>query len=612
MEIISPENSFLDFNYFEDTTCLNEDIIPLPKCDNLAIKAQIEIDSDEDITIDTPLYIAISDTTCNVILDEDIQITPICSKYKFVTTIEDVVIDETSPYNLCNPDADEPTETIEFLTNPFDEITSTDLEFDLELSPIGNQLQLYINNNVYILGWNSSPLMPEMVVSQQDNVYFVLLSTFTPSGDAGKINQLKVFLQDVLDVNEGTTTTVSSNTFTIEDVPTGSYLNNYAFIENINSVTASTNVGEFIYWNNNQLIYYQSNESAGTPLYKFENTGMQLDDSYEFRIYYTSFYNDIEGEITFDDGTNPPTTVLVNFDEYDGYIVVNYEATATSTHTITIDITNVGTHKTGLSINKIERYNSILFNVTQNISGNIPVGNYYKPELIALISELIGQDFDCEFTSCCEIPEIEFIAVIQADDEFDYHYKLTQHWQKGFINYPETSIYDISENCFTYAVLDANKEVIACSNVFQKQNDCCYITKIEYSNNEDAFGFSYPTGVTNMIELPFFVHSPQHLVKEKIYKQTNGTYKRLSAEIEKEYECETDYFAEFQHDKLITALKHDTVIVTSNRLGFTDTVTQQGDYKMDWNSKIEFTAKAEFKIRKYFNGKNNNCGTSCN
>jgi hypothetical protein len=153
--------------------------------------------------------------------------------------------------------------------------------------------------------------------------------------------------------------------------------------------------------------------------------------------------------------------------------------------------------------------------------------------------------------------------------------------------------------------------LVACSNLFEKVEDCCFVTKIEYSNNEDAFGFTYPTGVTNSVNFPFFLHSPQYPTTEKIYKQTNGQYRRLSADIEKEYECETDYIQESYHDKLITALKHDTLIVTSNRLGFTTQMSQQGDYSPDWNSKIEFTSKAEFKLKKYFNGKNSNCGANC-
>ena len=102
--------------------------MPLPKCGDLAIKAQIEIITDELLPVTTPYYVAIADTACNVIEDEDINITPICSTYKFRTyaTEETELPDlgDDNIYNLCY-DEGAPIETITFDTNPFDEITST-------------------------------------------------------------------------------------------------------------------------------------------------------------------------------------------------------------------------------------------------------------------------------------------------------------------------------------------------------------------------------------------------------------------------------------------------------------------------------------------------------
>lgn len=605
MNIISPEFSFLDFNYIDNDVCDNQSIVSLPVCNDLSIKAQFSIDSETETQTTQPLYVAIADEDCNVILDDDIEITPICSKYKFYTTYEEAEVLDTNPYNLCNTSNNDPILTQEFTINPFDLITSDDFSFELTF-PKQTQLQLYIQTKKYILEWNTSA---STEINQLDNVYFVKIGYSGADTSSGRRTKFLSFLNDVIDVNHGTTSSLSVGVFTIEDIPEASYLNNsYGFINSESTTDVSGNIGKDFYWEYDS-IKFQSIGTPVTPLFSFE-VALTYTDAYDFRYKYSALYTDFEGTITIDNGIDPPTVKNILFDSYSGEVTISYFATTTGTHTVTIEITNFGEHKNGLTINSIEQYNTVIFNVTNNISGNIPIGSYGKSELIALISSILGFDFDCEFTSCCEVPEIEF-NILLADDDTIYNYKLSSYWEKGFINFPELPLDSINNDCFTYAILDSEKNLIACSNLFHKEDDCCYITKIEYSNNEDSFGFTYPEGVTNMVSLPFFLHSPSYPTTEKIYKQTNGVYKRLSADIEKEYECETDYFNEAIHDKLITALKHDIIIVTSNRLGTEDQMTQQGDYNLNWNSNIEFTAMAEFKLKKYFNGKNSNCGANC-
>lgn len=606
MNIISPEFSFLDFNYIDNDVCDNESIVSLPVCTDLSIKAQFYIESETETPTTEPLYIAIADEDCNVILDNDIEITPICSNYKFLTIFEDEVIGTDNPYNLCSTINDTPITEQLFTTNPFDLITSDDLVFDVLSVSLTKELQLYIDTDIYLIRYGTTT-EPNYTYNKIDNVYFVTIKL--ESLLASKLN-LRQFLIDVVDVNNGTASSLTSATFTIEDMPANSYLSNNDFADNILTVTASTNLAKWFYWKNSKLNYSYTNEVADdTKLYSYEQA---LTDSqwYEFKIAYSSIYTDIVGTVTFDNGVDAPTVENIVFDSFSGVITVPYLGVATSTYTITIELTDVNGHVNGLFLESIKSYETVLYNVTNDISGNIPEAQYTRGELLALISELLGFDFDCEFTSCCEVPEIEF-EITLPDDDTVYSFTLTPYWQKGFINFPELPLDDIDVNCFTYVILDSNKELIACSNLFHKETDCCYITKIEYSNNEDSFGFTYPEGVTNMVSLPFYLHSPSYPTTEKIYKQTNGQYKRLSADIEKEYECETDYFNEAIHDKLITALKHDNIIVTSNRLGIIDQMTQQGDYNLNWNSKIEFTAMAEFKLKKYFNGKNSNCGANC-
>ena len=46
MNIISPEFSFLDFNYIDNDVCDNQSVASLPVCNDLSIKAQFSIDSE--------------------------------------------------------------------------------------------------------------------------------------------------------------------------------------------------------------------------------------------------------------------------------------------------------------------------------------------------------------------------------------------------------------------------------------------------------------------------------------------------------------------------------------------------------------------------------------
>mgnify|MGYP006266343937 CR=1 FL=1 len=709
MYISSPEASFLDFNYKETNSCDDEDNIALPVCGDVGIKAQIDIHTDELLDTVFPFYVALCDNDCNVILDNNTQVQPICDIRKFNLIIEDTEISDTDPLSLCSSENLNDYIDINFNPNPFDLITSSDFSFDFQVSPVGKQLQLYIEDKIYIIEWNVIPTNYDYTI--QGNVYFVKIHLELL--DANSKNNLLSFLNDIIDVNHSTTSSYAGATFTIENIPANSYINNNEWISSPSTITVSNNIGKFFYYNNNILHYAAIGSTLQTIYYSF-NYYLPAHE-YSFKFYYSSLYTNFVGNITFDDGVNPPTVVPFSITDYSGEIEALYTSTG-ATYNITINITDAGNHYNGFNITGIRAYYTQFFNVVASVSDegyvSVPLGIYSKQGLIDKISELLGVDFNCQYSSCCELPNMQFQVDYGEGLEVTGQYTLRKYWNKGYIDFPAVSacgttyrynyqyigvndfefdfcnftnayfediyiegipnnfggvtitdenelwlgilsawgaayypicididiniIYPeivfkvvnselgvcnfkmtrtvLSENCidcFTYAILDLHKNVIGCSNLFRVSTDCCYVTKIEYSNNEDAFGFSYPTGIKNTIQLPFYINSPKHIVKEKVYRNTDGTYKRLSADIEKEYDCETDYLKEYLHDKLIVALKHDTVVVISNRLNTTAAVSQQGDYQINWNNKTDFTAKAEFKLRTYFNGKNNNCGGNC-
>ena len=614
MNIISPEFSFLDFNYTENDTCDNEYVQSLPVCGDLSIKAQVEMQSDI-LELETePYFIGLADSNCNEIYyDENIKVIPFCSTYKFNSYTDTYPVNEDNVYNLCNTDNDTPIETFDFLANPFDLITSADLEFEPIVSyTYASEIQIYINGKGYIFRWASLTSGSNYDALVNDNTTIVKVRTVL-NADI-RATKLKIAINDLIDSVHGTTTTYDSGTgtITIADVPADSYVKNYGFATGLTTVTPSSFVSSWFYLDNDKLNFNITTELISDDVLFQENTSLTASNSYNFKLYYDSLYTDIDATFTVDDGTNPATVINIAFDSYSGVIDIPYTCLLTTSHTITIELTTYGTHHNGLSFTKLEKYNTVLFNVTLDETGNVPIGLYSKVEILKLISNLLGFTFDCSFVSCCDVVDIAFEITVDGEiEDTVIRFELRKYWNKGFIDFPALPLETIAESCFTYIIMDIDKDIIACSNVFHKETDCCFVSKIEYSNNEDAFGFTYPTGITNSVNLPFFLHSPKYPVNEKIYRQTNGLYRRLSADIEKEYESETDYVDEQFHDKFITALKHDTVIITSNRLGFTEQMSQQGDYSLDWNSKIDFTSKAEFKLRKYFNGKNNNCGQNC-
>jgi hypothetical protein len=82
--IVSPINSFVDFNT-PGTDCLgNERDVSLPVYNNFGIKFQIKIE-DELLPVDTVFYAAVCDEDCETIYDPGYEVIPICSRFKFWT-----------------------------------------------------------------------------------------------------------------------------------------------------------------------------------------------------------------------------------------------------------------------------------------------------------------------------------------------------------------------------------------------------------------------------------------------------------------------------------------------------------------------------------------------
>lgn len=138
-------------------------------------------------------------------------------------------------------------------------------------------------------------------------------------------------------------------------------------------------------------------------------------------------------------------------------------------------------------------------------------------------------------------------------------------------------------------------------------DDLTFIS-VKYRCNEDAFGFPFGsnTGEYAVISLPIRMHSPQPIQEDKTYIKRNGQVVTLFAQYYKEWECETDFLSEADHDKLIAALSCDEVYIDGTR------VTKSDKYSIDWENYdldcdgVTKLAKATFKVRANVINRNSN------
>ena len=232
--------------------------------------------------------------------------------------------------------------------NPFDLITSTDLTFDLEQSPIGYQLVLNIESNVYVIEWGVLTAGTTYSYTQSGNVYFIQVELDTAL--AARLN-FRQMLIDIIDANHGTTSSLVSTTFTIANIPAGSYLSNYLFITGIGTVTASTNRGEYVYWNDGTLCYKVVGDTGLDMVYEFQQA-LTAGSPTMFKYYYTSTSASFVVTVTLDDGVNVPTVITPEIAS-SGYFSFNFEPALTATHTITLNLVDPNNIEEGFCIEQI-------------------------------------------------------------------------------------------------------------------------------------------------------------------------------------------------------------------------------------------------------------------
>lgn len=153
-----------------------------------------------------------------------------------------------------------------------------------------------------------------------------------------------------------------------------------------------------------------------------------------------------------------------------------------------------------------------------------------------------------------------------------------------------------------------------CIGCFRKSCEDCYTSKLEYSNNENAFGFGYVDILgafikSNVIRLPFYLKEPQFPTQKNVFTLSNGSKKTLSARVEKEWIVETDLMPKEWHERLVIALAHDNINVVNTNANINSSVIMEGNYEIDWLGFLNYPlAKATFKLKQIpYNNINSNC-----
>ncbi|HET6255855.1 MAG TPA: hypothetical protein VFE32_17390 [Puia sp.] len=246
------------------------------------------------------------------------------------------------------------------------------------------------------------------------------------------------------------------------------------------------------------------------------------------------------------------------------------------------------------------------FPVIVNAGQPIPAGSYDFPSFLAALGAVVGTDIpSTQFDYCCLFPAL---SIVTSTGTITFG----AFWDYGFAVYPQTNMSGLLRigDCFRYGIADGSGNVIAFSNKFRRVGDTCYSTFLAYWNDDDAYGFSYPTSAFfNTIRLPLTFHKPIYPIVEQVYTKSNGKMRRASARINKEFEGYTDVLTDYFHQRIVVALKHDHVLFTNTDTGLvSNELFIQGDYKPDWiDENTIVVASAKLKISMPISDINSNC-----
>lgn len=269
--------------------------------------------------------------------------TPICGKCDIVTFSDNkdlsfVYNPSLIPTPNLYPDGN-------FSYNPFNEVTSSNLTFELPNTPNFNKyFTLYIANKIYVIKFaevvSVTPYTTIVVDANTTiiNINIAFDSTPTPISQASIASRLLTALNDIIDVNHGTTSSVTGSLpypFTIANIPAGSYIddNIYNLLSSIATVTPAVS-GMFLkngYFNTatNEIRYLHINDLVSDAMTIRANVNLVSGKKYKIRYNYSTIHSFQYAFAIFGYYTPPTTNLITNID---GTLEFEYTATVTGVH----------------------------------------------------------------------------------------------------------------------------------------------------------------------------------------------------------------------------------------------------------------------------------------
>lgn len=199
--------------------------------------------------------------------------------------------------------------------NPFNPITSDDLVFDIASYPSDfNYFTIYINSRAYaIRREDSSPLTNRYDIYTFDNITIVAVSALSFSSWKEIIQE---YFVNEIDTVYGTTSSLVGDTFTIENIPSGSYLDDtaYSLLTNINTVGASV-AGMYLkngFYNatTKQINYLHINDLVSDSMTIRTNVSLEAGKLYRIKYGYATVHN-FDYAFAIIGYYAPPTAILI-------------------------------------------------------------------------------------------------------------------------------------------------------------------------------------------------------------------------------------------------------------------------------------------------------------
>lgn len=229
--------------------------------------------------------------------------------------------------------------------NPFSEITSANFTFKLTYPFVGTSpFYLNIEDQLYIFTLTLSTTPYVETIS--GNVHYVVIGVdFTGSSQANYEAHVLAYFNEQIDVDFSSTTSLLAHVFTVTSIPSGSYMNNpYGMTNTEATITPPTMTTTNLYYVDEKLCYEKHDATYGNlnGVFSIEfNQALDNGAKYQLKFGYKSANLSYNIEITVDDGTNPPQVFTPTLDNTFGTIEVEFYAMLTTSHTITIEITDI-------------------------------------------------------------------------------------------------------------------------------------------------------------------------------------------------------------------------------------------------------------------------------